>query len=196
MKHDAGPGGKAKSPAGLRRRISGCGLAAPSYVARVKPFPRLLLAVCFALGLAAAARAADTYKVGDTFAAFSAKDQHEKPYTYEGGARLVIVSFEMGAGKAANAFFEKQPADFLAQQRAVFISNIYGMPGVGRFFALPKMKGYPHRIILADAEGFLARYPAKEDQLTVLSLDDKGVITGIRHVNPKKEMASIYAAAK
>ncbi|WP_414661848.1 hypothetical protein [Horticoccus sp. 23ND18S-11] len=160
-------------------------------------FASLLFALLVSLSaVAVAAPAVEKYKVGDTFAAFTTKDQHEKSYTYEGGARLVVVAFEMGAGKAANSYFEKQPADFLTGHKAIFISNIHGMPGVGRFFALPKMKKYPHRILLADEENFLARYPAQEDLLTVLSLDEKGVITGIRHVSPKKEMASIFAPAK
>ena len=114
-----------------------------------------LLLVLAATAFAAAP--SDLYKVGDRFAPFSTKDQHDKPYAYEGGARLVLVAFEMGAGKAANAFLEKQPAGFLDQHRAIYISNIHGMPGVARMFALPKMKKYPHRILLADAEGFLNR---------------------------------------
>jgi hypothetical protein len=149
------------------------------------------MAVCAGLR---AAPAPEKYKVGDAFVAFTTKDQHERTFAYEGGARLVVVAFEMGAGKAANAFFEQKPADFLAAHRAIFISNIYGMPGIGRAFALPKMKKYPHRILLADAPDFLARYPAEDDRLTVLALDDKGTITAIRHVNPKKDLASVFAA--
>ena len=160
-------------------------------------FPRFLLVLLVLVGGSyASAFAAEKYKVGDPFASFTTKDQHEKSYTFEAGTRLVVVAFEMGAGKAANAFLEKQPAEFLGAHKAIFVSNIHGMPGIGRMFALPKMKKYPHRILLADAEDFLARYPAQEDQLTVFTLDDKGVITGIRHVNPKKDMASIFAAAK
>ena len=40
-----------------------------------------------------------------------------------------------------------------------FIANVYGMPAIGRFFAMPKMKKYPHRIMLADAEGLLDEFP-------------------------------------
>lgn len=157
------------------------------------PLPALALV---ALGLLAplAAATPEKYRVGDTLATFTTKDQHDRDYTYESGVRLVIVAFEMGAGKAANAFFEKQPAGFLDSHHAIFISNIYGMPGIGRMFALPKMKKYPHRILLADAADFLARYPAQEDQLTVLTLDARGTITAIRHVNPKKDMASVFSA--
>ncbi len=139
---------------------------------------------------------ADVYKPGDSFEAFSTKDQHEKAYSYEGGARLVIVAFTMSPGKAANAFFEKQPAGFLDKHHAIFISNIYGMPGIGRAFALPKMRKYPHRILLADAEHFLDRYPSQEDKLTVLSLDEAGKISGIRFVDPAKELAGVFAPAK
>lgn len=139
---------------------------------------------------------ADVYKPGDAFEGFSTKDQHDKAYSYEGGVRLVIVAFTMSPGKAANAFFEKQPADFLAKHHAVFISNIHGMPGIGRAFALPKMRKYPHRILLADAEHFLDRYPSQEDKLTVLSLDQAGKVTAIRFVDPAKELAGVFAAAK
>lgn len=151
-----------------------------------------------ALGVVSSLVAAtpEKYRVGDAFAAFTTKDQHDQPYTYANGVRLVIVAFEMGAGKAANAFFEKQPATFLDSHHAIFISNIHGMPGIGRMFALPKMKKYPHRILLADAPDFLVRYPAQEDLLTVLTLDERGAITAIRHVNPKKDMASIFGPAK
>jgi hypothetical protein len=65
--------------------------------------------------LLAAALAAQPYRPGDRFDAFSTKDQHDRAYSFEGGVRRVIVAFEMGSGKAANAFFETQPADFLAR---------------------------------------------------------------------------------
>jgi hypothetical protein len=148
------------------------------------------------LALAVSLFAAEPYKVGDRFAAFITKDQHDKPYTYEGGVRTVIVAFDMSTGKAANAWFEKQPADFLARHSAIYVSNIHGMPGIARVFALPKMKKYPHRILLADAEGFLARYPAKEGHLTVVSLDAQGIIAAIRQVKPEADLPAIFSRAK
>ncbi|MBL9203157.1 MAG: hypothetical protein JNL39_21790 [Opitutaceae bacterium] len=154
--------------------------------------PGLILALAFAATLAAA----EPYKAGDKFEGFACKDQHEKDYSYVGGARRIVVAFEMGSGKAANAYFEKQPAAFLDQEKTLFISNIHGMPGIGRMFALPKMKKYPHRILLADSENFLVRYPRKEDHLTVLTLDDAGKVTAVDFVNPKKAMAEIFAGKK
>lgn len=150
------------------------------------------IAFCFlASGLLHAADSSK-YAVGDKFEGFATKDQHDKPFTYEGGARLVVVSFEMDTGKSANGFIEKQGADFLGQQRAVFVANIHGMPGIARAFALPKMRKYPHRILLADGEHFLDRYPSKENHLTVLQLDEQGAIAAIRFVG-KKEAAAAFA---
>lgn len=163
----------------------------------MKSFLALLAFAVAGLGFVAPARAADTadtYKVGDTFASFTTKDQHEKDYTFEAGAvRLVLVSFEMSAGKDANAFLAEKGAAFLGEQKAVFIANIHGMPAIGRFFALPKMKRYPHRILLADAETFLSRYPARPGQITVLRLDENARIAAIEFADPEKGLAAVFA---
>jgi hypothetical protein len=151
--------------------------------------PAFLAALLLPVLLAAA-----PYRVGDKLEAFTTKDQHDRSYTLDGSARLLVVSFAMKPGKAVNAFLEEQPAGFLDQHHALYLANIYGMPSIGRVFALPKMRKYPHRILLADAEGFLDRYPQQEDKVTVLSLDPGGVITAIRFVDPKKEIASVFAA--
>lgn len=154
----------------------------------------LLLRASFILGCLLAPAlldAATPYAVGDQFAGLVTKDQHDKPFTYAGGARLVVVSFEMDTGKAANGFLEQQGAAFLDRQHTLFIANIHGMPGIARAFALPKMRKYPHRILLADGEDFLARYPSKDNHLTVLQLDGQDKITAIRFV-PKKEAAAAF----
>ncbi len=146
------------------------------------------------LALASISSAAEPYKVGDAFESFTTQDQHEKSYTFEPGTRIVVVSFTMGVGKDANRFFEKQPATFLADQQAIFVSNNYGMPSVGRFFALPKMKKYPHRILLADAEHFLDRYPTQEDKLTVFRLAPDAKITAIEFVDPEKNLPAVFSS--
>jgi hypothetical protein len=155
-------------------------------------FPAVLLALL--LGTAAAVAA--PYAVGDAFAGFTTRDQHERAYTYPSGAHLVIVAHAMDSARAANAYLEKQPADFLDRHRAIYLANIHGMPGFVRRFALPKMQKYPHRILLGETKDFLARYPAREDRLTVLILDDAGRITALRFVDPAQELATIFAHTK
>ena len=66
------------------------------------------------------------------------------------------------------------------------IANIHGMPGVGRMFALPKMKKYSHRIILGDDADLITRFPEQTGKVTVLTLDgDK--VTAIRFWTPESE---------
>jgi hypothetical protein len=153
---------------------------------------KLLISVLF-LFAAVNLFAAELYKTGDTLDTFTVKDQHEKEYTFAPGVRTFVISFEMGSGKKANKWFAEKGADFLPQKQAIFLSDIHGMPGIGRTFALPKMKKYPHRILLGDAKDLLARYPKQDDKLTVFRLDETAHITAIEFVDPEKGLDSIFA---
>jgi hypothetical protein len=164
-----------------------------------KLLPLLLFALVFlpsslTRAADAPANAPALYKVGDAIEAFSVKDQHEKPFAFAPGPQRLIVSYTMGVGKAANAFFAKQPASFLEDQKTLFLSDIHGMPGVGRVFALPKMKKYPHRILLGDDDHLLDRHPKEKDRLTVFELDPSGKITAIKHIDPEKDLPGLFAA--
>ena len=70
----------------------------------------------------------------------------------------------METGKKANAALSALGKDYLPAKNAVYLANIHGMPGIGRMFALPKMKKYSHRIILGDDAALIARFPAANRQ--------------------------------
>jgi hypothetical protein len=148
-------------------------------------FRSIVIAFIYALcgaGLAAAAPLA----AGDSFPLFKGmQDQHEAPYAMPEGVEHVAVAFTMGVGKSANQALAKQGADYLPDSNAVFVANIYGMPAVGRFFAMPKMRKYPHRIMLADAEGLLYDFPQDDDRVTVFDLDASGKIVAVRYWDPE-----------
>lgn len=148
----------------------------------------------FAALLGTSAFAAQPYKPGDVLTAFTVKDQHEQSYTFTPGPRTLIVSFTMGDGKDANGYFAGQPADFLRQHEALFIADIHGMPAIGRFFALPKMRKYPHRILLGDDEHLLDRYPVQDGKLTLLRLDPQARITAIEFIDAKKDLPAVFAS--
>lgn len=131
------------------------------------------------------------FAVGERFPGLATRDQHDRPYAWAGEARRLVVAFEMDTGKGANVFLERQGAEFLGREATIFLSNIHGMPGIARNFALPKMRKYPHRILLADGEHFLDRYPRRENHLTVLEFDPAGLIAAIRFV-PKAEAARAF----
>lgn len=150
-----------------------------------RAFIFILLSLLAAVGLHA-----DAVKVGQRFPALTdMQDQHEQAYPWPADLRHVIVAYTMGSGKLANGYFadQKNAASFLPEHDALFIANVYGMPAVGRFFAMPKMKKYPHRIMLADAESLLDDFPQQEGRVTVFDLDAGGTITAIRFWDPDSE---------
>ena len=94
---------------------------------------------------------AQPYESGQTVQAFTAADQHGTPFTFQPAeTRFILISHDMTTGKKANAVLNALGKDHLPAKKAVYVANIHGMPGIGRFFAIPKMKRYAHRIILGD----------------------------------------------
>ena len=141
---------------------------------------------CLIISLYAAAFAAPC-EVGKALAPFSAKDQHDQPFEFKSGAlRYLLVSHDMDTGKRANAALHAAGADYLPGKRAAYLANIHGMPGIGRIFALPKMRKYCHRIILGDDAELITRFPEQTGKVTVLALDgDK--VTAIHFWTPESE---------
>lgn len=130
---------------------------------------------------------AETLAVGETLPSFSVEDQHGKPFTYDGQLRVLLVSFDMASGKQTNAILSEKSKDYLSKKNAAFLSNIYGMPSVGRFFALRKMRKYPHKILLGDNENLLLHYPKEEGKVTILKLGNDKKILAITFWDPSKE---------
>lgn len=154
----------------------------------VKCLVRHLLgtASCLIVSLGILAFAAPC-ELGQSLAPFSAKDQHDQPFEFKSASlRYLLVSHDMDTGKRANAALHAAGADYLPSKRAAYLANIHGMPGIGRVFALPKMRKYCHRIILGDDAELIARFPEQTGKVTVLSLDGDKVIA-IRFWTPESE---------
>ena len=128
---------------------------------------------------------AKEYQKGSAVAPFKAADAHGKAYTFQKGTRYLLISFDMSTGKKANKVLHAKGAAYLPSKKAVYVANIFGMPGIGRHFALPKMRKYAHRIVLADAKGLLDPFPAQKGKVTVMALDSRGVVTNISYWDPK-----------
>jgi hypothetical protein len=111
------------------------------------------------------------YEKGQRVEAFQAKDQFENDFTFKPAeTRFLMVSHDMETGKKANNALTNLGKDYLGSKKAVYMANIFGMPGIGRMFAMPKMKKYAHRIILADDAALIANFPVQAGKVTVLKL--------------------------
>jgi hypothetical protein len=127
---------------------------------------------------------------GDAVPAISAKDQHGAAYTFTNGTAYLLVAVEMDAAKAANKKLAEQGAGYLEKHKATYLMDIHPMPGIARMFALPKMRKYPHRIVLLETKGVLNWAPTKAGHVTMLSLTPVGRIQKIAYWKPETELVS------
>jgi hypothetical protein len=125
--------------------------------------------------------------VGDAVPVIKAKDQHGRDFSSTNGVRFLLVVAERGSAKAANQKLTEQGADFLETNRAAYLMDIHAMPAVARWFALPKMRKYPQRIILVDAAATLAGFPRRAGAVTVVELSPAGRVVKISFWNPEHE---------
>lgn len=140
----------------------------------------VLASAALSLGIAHAA----PYAEGSKVEAFTAKTQHEKEFTLNPNeTRFLLVSHDMETGKKANAVLTTVGPQNLVDKKIVYLANIHGMPGIGRMFAMPKMRKYSHTIILGDSEVLIARFPEQKEKVTVLKLED-GKVTSIQYWSP------------
>lgn len=146
----------------------------------------MMMMFFFCAALAPSLQASEL-KVGDPVPGFAAKDQFGKQFKFEAGLRFLLLGFDMGAGKAANLKLSELGPGWLEKHGAAYVLDIHAMPAIARVFALPKMRKYPHRIILAEAESLLAPFPRQPDRITVLVLTSRGKIGEIRYWNPASE---------
>lgn len=158
-------------------------------------YPRLLklslISACAAL-LGISAAGAAPYQKGEAVKAFEAKDQFENAFTFKPAeTEFLLVSHDMETGKKANAALTTLGKDYLPTRKAIYMANIHGMPGIGRMFAMPKMKKYAHRIILADDAALIANFPAEAGKVTVLALS-AGKVQSIRFWSPADEPLADY----
>jgi hypothetical protein len=146
----------------------------------------LILALC----LRCYDSVAGTLTLGDPVPAISARDQHGVNYAFTNGTKYLLIAVEKGSATTANHKIADQGAGYLEAHGAVYMMDIHTMPSIGRFFAFPKMRKYPERIILIDAPHVLDWVPVKTGCLTVLKLTLDGHIQGIGYWNPNTEPVS------
>ena len=148
----------------------------------------LVLGFCL-LGLSACAT---ELVVGDAVPVFSAKDQHGKEFVFTNGTQFLLVAMERACGTSANHKLADGGAGFLEKHQAVYVIDIHTMPGVARFFALPKMRKYQQRFVLVETPETLAWVPAQPGRVTVLALTSVGRIQKISYWNPDSEPVAGY----
>lgn len=125
---------------------------------------------------------------GHPLPAMALKDQHDQPWTVPADTRLVLFAAGRKASNLVQAVLEKEPKDFLAQRRTVYLADMSKMPSVAtRMFALPSLREMPFRVGVSLQEPTLAAWPRQPDSVTLISLAN-GVVHSVAYATNEADL--------
>lgn len=109
-------------------------------------------------------------------------DAHDNEYTVPySGVRHVIFGADMEANTLMERAFGTLDKGAFTASGLVYVADISGMPGlVARLFAIPELRDYPFRVLLARNADAVAFFPREEGALTLLALSPGGNVETIR----------------
>ncbi|MDR5897546.1 hypothetical protein QC823_00870 [Halomonas vilamensis] len=118
-------------------------------------------------------------------------NEYQIPYP---GLRYLLFSDDMDGNELMEqAFGGLDKGEFTAAGLA-YAADISGMPGlIARFIAVPSLRDYPFRVLLARDESTLAHIPREEGRVTVLTLTADGTVSHIRFVNHVDELKALLS---
>jgi hypothetical protein len=118
-----------------------------------------------------------------TITPFSLNDQFGKEHQLSTLPKLLICSFGKETGKIISSYFNAQDANYLTNHNIKLMADVSSVPSLLRStFILPKMKKYSFEILISTQSEFSAQFPTKEDELTVLKIEN-GVVQEIIFVS-------------
>jgi len=137
---------------------------------------------------------ANQIKIGSSLSelkTFKFKTPQDRKMKIPKSTRLIIVAFEKDTGKLVNEYLNTKTPHFLPKKRAIYIADIHEMPGIiTTMFALPKLRKYKHLIYLHYDEEFQKIIPNKEEQVTLLHVEN-GSITKVSFISTKQELKEV-----
>ena len=119
--------------------------------------------------LAAAGLWGAPYQVGQSVTPLDLSDQFGKRHMMKSMPKTLIMAFEKGTAATVNDYLAAQEKGYLASHKAAFVADISLMPNfITESFALPKMRKYPHTVLLIRDEEQGLRFPGEEGKITVM----------------------------
>jgi hypothetical protein len=109
------------------------------------------------------------YKIGQSVMPLDLEDQFGKRSTLKAMPKTLIMAFEKGTGATVNEYLALQGKEYLKKNNAIFVADISQMPNfITQAFALPKMRKYPHTVLLIRDEEQGLNFPLQEEKITVM----------------------------
>ncbi|MBN2869706.1 MAG: hypothetical protein JXK04_01985 [Campylobacterales bacterium] len=147
---------------------------------------KVIIALLMAAGLWSA-----PYQVGQSVMPLDLSDQFGKKHTLKAMPKTLIMAFEKGTGATVNEYLAVQPKGYLAKHKAAFVADISLMPNfITESFALPKMRKYPHTVLLIRDEEQGLRFPGEDGKITVMKFRGN-FLTKIEFIETASELKAV-----
>jgi len=100
-------------------------------------------------------------------------DQHDEPHPLVEKTGIILFAPDHASSAIAHQLLVQAKPDAVTRLGIRYVADISGMPSlIARLFALPKMRGYPYRMLLGHAAEDTALLPRREGRVTVLHVRD------------------------
>lgn len=147
------------------------------------------------LAMALAARGA-VVEPGKPFPPYTVTDAFGGTNRLAAATRFVIVSSEKDVSTHMHDWLMTKDKDFLPAHGAEYVSDITPMPAlITSLFAIPKIKKYPYKLLLARDPAFAKTYPHADGRIALFVLDDHQVVKDIRFLAIPAELEPLLGAA-
>ena len=151
-----------------------------------------VLLLAWVLGVGGSAWAGDPIGVGDSMAPAELNDQHGKPHGIDSDVQVLLFSRDMDGGAVIRGVLDEDP-EFLARNRAVYVSDVSGMPRfVLNAIAKPKMRGRPYPVLLDETGEVTAGLPNEKGKPTVIWLE-AGTVRRIAEPATPEDLRGLFA---
>lgn len=154
-------------------------------------FKKLILITLLFLSVQGAASAAELQN-GDPLPPITLQDQFDKTVSVATDVQTLLFAIEKAPSDLVNNYLLKQDNDYLTTNKAYFMADISGMPGmITKMFALPKMRKRPYSILLAYAVEDTAFMPRQKNKVTVLKIMG-GKVSSIEFVDTEAALIAAF----
>ncbi|WP_038051177.1 hypothetical protein [Thioalkalivibrio sp. ALJ1] len=131
---------------------------------------------------------------GQPFPERTLNDQHGNPVELPGNARVILKTVEMAPADIANAVLGEMSAE--EREGIVYIADIHEMPPQPmQNVVLPRMQARDYSIVVTNSEADAGFLPHEREQVTVILLDDEGVVTDVGHAGSEEALKDMLANA-
>lgn len=109
------------------------------------------------------------YQIGQSVYPLELQDQFGKHIVLKAMPKTLIMAFEKGTAATVNDYLAAQDKGYLKKNNTAFVADISQMPNfITEAFALPKMRKYPHTVLLIRDEEQGLKFPGEEEKITVM----------------------------